>query len=154
MKCLGPLTDAELAALLTSGYTLLGGPYASEADCLAACSSTGTGTVAPPSACPCDPLPDTVYVTATSADCPCLDGTMWTLTRTAFYEGVANVCGWVNYDVGLRCVDGQYVLAYSSTRPVTLTVISCSPLHLRGVIAPDPDNIFCTPATITWDVTE
>jgi hypothetical protein len=166
------LTANELADMQADGWTLVNGPHATEADCIAACGGSGDSGSSGGSGsdCPCQPLPTDVIATIVTSTDPCIEGLFCTLTDTG---GGIQWTGFLPYSGGPTCTEStsywyvnltcsssayytglQWVLSLSNTpgggtvhECFPMDVVSCDPLHLQC-------DMTIGGASTTWIITE
>jgi hypothetical protein len=152
--CYGPLTEAQLLDLLSTGqYAFVGGPYATLEECETACGqSGGSGSGGSGSGitegCPCDPLPLTLVLRTTTDPVHCApwnDGE-WALNynpltgdwiSAPFRDPLGGtstftwtmICGGSSNPTYLVSL-----LSESGSIQAELTIISCDPLSLGAVV--------------------
>ena len=141
MQCMN-LTMAEKEALEAAGYTIVGGPYASLAQCSSECDVTDTGTGAGPTVmCGSCPVPQTLYMHITDlGGCSCLGGrvfemdgatgTWWTGNAPPGNPDVSlsGACGPFNeVRCSLVCSGGSLILSFSCDAGAPTASISGSP---------------------------
>ncbi len=137
------LTEAELDALISEGYTVVSGPYTTSEECEATC---GAVTV---DCCPMDPIPSTLYLTlggVSGGTCPCAEGNyalVWNGTDKWIWSGL--ICG-IAAEIRFYCYSNpSFAIEIhgpggngTSTNPPS----SCGPTF--GWSAPSPINMAST----------
>lgn len=139
------LTEAQLFAKIDDdGYFPQSGPHATEAECLAICSSPVTTAC-----CPEDPTPTTLYgvLTGASGGCECLNGVPFTLTYDSGDDQwnvdgeVITDCATISTGIFLWCDSGTWNVDVDGVGHCptpgfnVVTLVSCDPLVLTITVS-------------------